>query len=67
MTVKNGFHLTTIKFNKKAQTKQNKPTALWKMETNKPNKWRTFTHMGNESTRLSRIFTININKTTQIA
>ena len=39
---------------RKQKSKQNKITALSKIETNKPNKWITLTYTGNESTRLAR-------------
>ena len=56
MAVKNGFNLKTIhKLIRKQKSKQNKITALSKIETSKPNKWITFTYTGNESTRLARI------------
>ena len=55
MTVKNGFSLITIhKLIRKEKSKQNKITALSKIETNKPNKWITLTYTGNKSTRLVR-------------
>ena len=37
-----------------AKIKQNKITALSKIETSKPNKWITLTYTGNETTRLAR-------------
>ena len=55
MAVKNGFNLKTIhKLIRKQNSKQNKITALSKIETSKPNKWITLTYTGNESTRLAR-------------
>ena len=54
MTVQNGFNLKTIHKKRKHQSKQNKITALSKIETSKPNKWITLTYTGNESTRLAR-------------
>ena len=48
MAVKNGFNLKTIhKLIKKEKSKQNKITALSKIETNKPNKWITLTYTDN--------------------
>ena len=50
-----GFNLKTIhKVISKQKSKQNKITALSKIETSKPNKWITLTYTGNESTRLTR-------------
>ena len=55
MAVKNGFNLKTIhKLIRIQKSKQNKITALSKIETSKPNKWITLTYTGNESTRLAR-------------
>ena len=54
MALKNGFNLKTIhKLIRKQKSKQNKITALSKIETSKPNKWITLTY-NNESTRLAR-------------
>ena len=55
MAVKNGFNLKTIyKLIRKRKSKENKITALSKIQTSKPNKWITLTYIGNESTRLAR-------------
>ena len=55
MAVKNRFNLKTIhKLIRKQKSKQNKTTALSKIETSKPNKWITLTYTGNESKRLAR-------------
>ena len=55
MAVKNGFNLKTIhKLIRKQKSKQNKITALSKIETSKPNKWIICIYTGNESTRLAR-------------
>jgi len=54
MVVKNGFKLKTIhKLLRKQKSKQNKITALSKIETSKPNKWIKPAYTGNESTRLA--------------
>ena len=60
---KNGFNLKTIqKLIRKQKSKQNKFTALSKIETSKANKWITLTYTGNESPRLVRTLRNSDNK-----
>jgi len=55
MAVKKRLNLKTIHMlTRKLKSKQNKITALSKLETSKPNKWITLTYTRNESTRLVR-------------
>ena len=63
LSLKNGLNLkTTHKLIRKQKPKQNKITALSKIETSKPNKWTKPAYTGNESTRLARTLKKNRQK-----